>query len=68
MNTAPPFLDKKAFRQMCDPIALESGGTVTGLDTDTSPRNFYSAQIRRHNNFIFILQNIQHPNAFFAQS
>lgn len=52
-NTAPsPLLDEKAFRQMCYSIALENGGTVTELDTDTQPRNFYSAQIRKHDNFI----------------
>ena len=36
VNTAPPpFLDKKAFCQMCCSVALENGGTVTELDTDT---------------------------------
>lgn len=68
VNTAPPpFLDEKAFRQMCYSIARENGGTVTELDTDTQPRNFYSAQIRKHDNFIFILQNIYYPYAAFAQ-
>ena len=47
VDTAPPpFWDEKAFRQMCCSIALENGGTVTELDADTLPRNFYSAQIR----------------------
>lgn len=67
VNTAPPpFLDEKSFYQMCYSIALKNGGTVTELDTDTSPRNLYSAQIRRHDNFIFILQNIHYPYAAFA--
>lgn len=68
VNTEPPpLLDEKAFRQMCCSIALENGGTVTELDTDTQPRNFYSAQIRKHDDFIFILQNIHYPYAAFAQ-
>lgn len=62
----PPFLDEKAFCQMCYSIARENGGTVTELDTDTQPRNFYSAQIRKHDNFIFILQNIHYPYVAFA--
>ena len=37
---------------MCYSIAMENGGTVTELNTDTSPTNFYSTQIRRHDNFI----------------
>ena len=52
----PPHLDEKAFCQMCYSIAMENGGTVTELDTDTYPRNFYSAQIRRHDDAVFILQ------------
>lgn len=68
VNTAPPpFLDEKAFRGLCYSIARKNGGTVTELDTDTQPRNFYSAQIRRYDDFIFILQNIHHPYAAFAQ-
>ena len=62
----PPFLDEKAFRRLCYTIAQENGGTVTELDTGTQPRNFYSAQIRKHDNFIFILQNIHYPYAAFA--
>ena len=62
----PPHLDEKAFRQMCYSIARENGGTVTELDTDTYPRNFYSAQIRRHDDAVFILQNIHYPYAAFA--
>ena len=68
VNTVPPpFLDEKAFCQMCYSIAMENGGTVTELNTDTSPTNFYSTQIRRHDNFIFILQNIHYPYAAFAE-
>lgn len=33
---------------------------------DISRRNFYCAQIRRHDDFIFILQNIHYPYAAFA--
>lgn len=67
MDTEPPtFLDEKAFRRLCYTIAQENSGTVTELDTDTQPRNFYSAQIRKHDNFIFILQNIHYPYAAFA--
>ena len=67
VNTAPPpLLDKKAFRRLCYSIARENDGTVTGLDTDTQPRNFYSAQIWKHDNFIFILQNIHYPYVAFA--
>lgn len=63
----PPFLEEKAFRQMCHALARENGGTVTEFDTDTQPRNFYFAQIRRYDDFIFILQNIHYPYAAFAQ-
>ena len=65
-NTAPPFLDEKAFCQMCYSIALENGGTVTELDTNTCPRNFYSAILSRYDQSVFILQNIHHPYAAFA--
>lgn len=68
VNTAPPpLLDEKAFCRLCYSIAKENVGTVTELDTDTQPRNFYSAQIRRYDDFIFILQNIHYPYAAFAQ-
>lgn len=63
----PPHFDEKAFCQMCYSIALENGGTVAELDTDTCPRNSYSAQIRRNDDAIFILQNIHYPYAAFAQ-
>ena len=67
VNTAPPpLLDEKAFCQMCYTIAHGNGGTVAEVDTDTSPRNFYSAQIRKHDDSIFILQNIHYPYAAFA--
>lgn len=67
VDTAPPpHLDEKAFRQMCYSIARENGGTVTELDTDTYPRNFYSAKLSRHDQSVFILQNIHHPYAAFA--
>ena len=67
-NTAPPpFLDKKAFCQMCYSLALENGGTVTESDTDTYPRNFYSAKLSRQHQSIFILQNIHYPYIAFAQ-
>lgn len=68
MNTAPPlFLDKKAFCQMCHALARENGGTVTELDTDTYPRNFYSAKLSRYDQSVFLLQNIHAPYAAFAQ-
>lgn len=63
----PPHLDEKAFCQMCYSIAMENGGTVAELDTDTYPRNFYSFQIRRHDNAIYILQNVHYPYAAFVQ-
>ena len=68
MNTAPlPLLDEKAFCQMCYSIALENGGTVTEVDTDTAARNFYSAKLSRYNQSVFLLQNIHYPYAAFAQ-
>ena len=66
-DTAPPFLDGKAFCQMCYSIALENGGTVTELDTDIYPRNFYSAKLSRYDQSVFILQNIHYPYVAFAQ-
>lgn len=67
-NTAPlPLLDEKAFCQMCYSIALENGGTVTELDTDTYPGNLYSAKLSRYDQSIFLLQNIHDPYAAFAQ-
>lgn len=62
----PPHLDEKAFCQMCYSIALENGGTVTELDTNTYPRNFYSAKLSRYDDAVFILQNIHYPYAAFA--
>ena len=62
VNTAPlPLLEEKAFCQMCYSIALENGGTVTELDTDTYPRNFYSAKLSRYDQSVFLLQNIHYP-------
>ena len=67
-NTAPlPLLDEKAFRQMCYSIALENGGAVTEVDTDTAARNFYSAKVSRYGQSVFLLQNIHYPYAAFAQ-
>lgn len=57
----PPHLDEKAFCQMCYSIAMENGGTVTELDTDTSPRNFYSAQIRRHDDAVLFCRTSTIP-------
>ena len=68
VNTAPlPLLDEKAFCQMCYSIALENGGTVTEVDTDTAIRNFYSAKLSRYDQSVFLLQNIHYPYAAFAQ-
>ena len=68
VNTAPlPLLDEKAFCQMCYSIALENGGTVTEVDTDTAIRNFYSAKVSRYDQSVFLLQNIHYPYAAFAQ-
>lgn len=67
VDTAPPpYLDEKAFRQMCYSIVRENGGTVTELDTDTYPRNFYSAKLSRYDDAVFILQNVHYPYAAFA--
>lgn len=63
----PPFLDEKAFLQMCHALARESGGTVTESDTDTAARNFYLAEIQRYDASVFLLQNIHYPYAAFAR-
>lgn len=63
----PPFLDKKAFLQMCHVLARESGGTVAEADTDTAARNFYLAEIQRYDASVFLLQNIHYPYAAFAR-
>lgn len=68
VNAAPlPLLDEKAFCQMCYSIALENGGTVTEVDTDTAIRNFYSAKVSRYDQSVFLLQNIHYPYAAFAR-
>ena len=68
VNAAPlPLLDEKAFRQMCHTLSRKNGGAVTELDTDTYPRNFYSAKLSRYDQSIFLLQNIHYPYAAFAQ-
>ena len=68
MNEAPPpFLDEKAFCQMCHALAWKNGGTVTELDTDTYPRNFYSAKLSRYDQSVFVLQNVHYPYVAFAQ-
>ena len=63
----PPFLDEKAFCQMCHALARKNGGTVTEVDTDPSARNFYFAELSRYDDSIFILQNIHYPYAAFAK-
>lgn len=68
VNTAPPpFLDEKAFCQMCYSIAMENGETVAEVDTDTTARNFYSAKLSRQDQSVFLLRNIHYPYAAFAQ-
>ena len=68
VNTKPPpFLEEKAFHQMCHAMARESGGVVTKVDTDTAARNFYSAEIQRYDASVFLLQNIHDPYIAFAQ-
>ena len=68
VDTAPPpHLDEKAFCLMCYFIAMENGGTVTELDTDTYPRNFYSAKLSRYDQSIFVLQNVHYPYVAFTQ-
>lgn len=62
-----PFLDEKAFLQMCHALARKNGGTVVEADTDTSARNFYFAELSRYNDSIFILQNIHYPYGAFAR-
>lgn len=63
----PPFLDEKAFRQMCHVLAWESGGTAAEADTDTAARNFYFAKLSRYGQSVFILQNIHYPWVAFAR-
>lgn len=63
----PPFLDEKAFLQMCHVLARESGGTMTEMDTDTAARNFYLAEIQRYDASVFLLQNIHYPYVAFAR-
>lgn len=68
VSTAPPpFMDEKAFCRMCHALARKNGGTVAGVDADTTVRNFYSAKLSRYDQSIFILQNIHYPYAAFAQ-
>lgn len=68
VNTEPPpFLDEKAFHQMCHALARKNGGTVAEVDTDTASRNFYSAKLSRYNQSVFLLQNIHYPYIAFAQ-
>lgn len=68
VNTPPPpFQDKQIFRQMCHALAQENGGTVTELDMNAAPRNFYSARIYRYGDSVFVLQNVHYPYAAFAQ-
>ena len=52
---------------MCYSIAMENGGTVTELDTDTYPRNVYSAKLSRYDQSIFVLQNVHYPYVAFTQ-
>ena len=63
----PPSLDEKAFRRMCHTLARENGGTVTEVDTDTTARNFFFAEIRKRGTSVFLLQNSHYPYAAFAQ-
>lgn len=62
----PPFLDEKAFRQLCHTLARETGGTVTEMDT-AAGGNFYFAGIRRYDDTVFVLQNRHFPYAAFAR-
>ena len=66
-EASPPFLDKKAFCQMCHALAQENGGAVMEVDTDTAARDFYSAKLSKYDQSVFLLQNIHYPWAAFAQ-
>ena len=63
----PPLEDEKTFRQMCHLLARNNGGTVAEVDTDTTARSFYFAQICKYESSIFVLQNAHYPYAAFAQ-
>lgn len=63
----PPFLDEKAFHQMCHALARKNRGTVAEADTRAISKNFYFAKICSYDNSIFILQNIHYPYAAFAR-
>lgn len=63
----PPVLEERAFRHLCHWLARENGGTVAETDTDTTARNFYFARISRYDAAVFLLQNIHHSFAAFAQ-
>ena len=63
----PPLEDEKSFRQMGLMLARSNGGTVAEVDTDTTARSFYFAQICKYESSIFVLQNAHYPYAAFAQ-
>lgn len=48
----PPLENEKAFRQMCHLLARSNGGTVAEVDTDTTARSFYFAQICKYESSI----------------
>ena len=48
-------------------LARSNGGTVAEVDTDTTARSFYFAQIYKYESSIFVLQNAHYPYAAFAQ-
>ena len=52
---------------MCYALVRKNGGTVTELDTNTYPRNFYSAKLSRYDQSIFVLQNVHYLYVAFAQ-
>lgn len=68
MNAAmPPFLDEKAFCQLCHTLPWKNSGAVTEVDTDTAVRNFYFARLSRYDQSVFVLQNIHYPYIAFVQ-
>ena len=62
----PPLLDGRAFCRMCHALARKNGGAVTEADTDTAPLNFYSAELCRYDQSVFVLQNRHYPYGAFA--
>ncbi|WP_230200279.1 hypothetical protein [Bacillus niameyensis] len=66
VNTPPPQVDWRQFKQLCFDVAIRSGGKVIDFKSPRYTENFYYAQVKILDNQFYILLNEHFPYLAFA--